>query len=93
MTNPDRNTISRLDELPNIGTTIAKKLQLIGVKRPKELMGKDPYELYDKLCMFLGKKVDPCIIDVFISGIYFMETGDSIPWWKFTNERKKHTAE
>jgi len=84
MTNPDRNTISRLDELPNIGTTIAKKLQL---------MGKDPYELYDKLCMFLGKKVDPCIIDVFISGIYFMETGDSIPWWKFTNERKKHTAE
>jgi len=56
-------------------------------------MGKDPYELYDKLCMFLGKKVDPCIIDVFISGIYFMETGDSIPWWKFTNERKKHTAE
>ncbi len=90
MKNPNRNTISRLDELPNIGKAIARKLHLIAIKHPKELIGKDPFELYSKLCISSGKRADPCVIDVFMSAIHFMGNGAPLPWWEFTDKRKKH---
>ncbi|NOX76165.1 MAG: mitomycin resistance protein [Gammaproteobacteria bacterium] len=89
MKNPDRETISRLEELPNIGKAAACDLQLVGIEHPKELLGKDAFELYEVLCSISGKRHDPCVIDVFMSAIYFMEGGDSLPWWSFTDERKK----
>ena len=90
MKNPDRETVSRLDELPNIGKAMADELQLIGIDHPKKLIGKEPFELYEVLCATSGKRHDPCVIDVFMSVIHFMEGGDSLPWWSFTDERKKH---
>ena len=92
MKNPDRETVSQLDALPNIGKAIAGDLQLIGIDHPGKLIGKDPFELYEALCSASGKRQDPCVIDVFMSVIHFMEGGDPLPWWKFTDNRKKHIA-
>ena len=89
MKNPDRKTVSRLDALPNIGKAMADKLQLIGIDHPKKLIGKEPFELYEELCKATGKRYDPCVIDVFMSVVHFMEGGDPLPWWAFTDERKK----
>ena len=89
---PDRKTLSRLQELPNVGKAIAKDLRLIGIDNPRKLIGKDPFELYDALSITSGKKHDPCVIDVFMSVVYFMEGGEPLPWWSFTDERKKHFA-
>jgi len=89
MKNPERETISRLDALPNIGEAMAYDLQLIGIDHPRKLIGKDPFELHEKLCTISGKSHDPCVIDVFMSVIHFMEGGDPLPWWSFTEERKK----
>ncbi len=89
MKNPDRSTVSRLDELPNIGKGIARDLQSIGVNHPQKLIGKDPFELYELLCAKSEKKLDPCIIDVFMSVIHFMEGGEPRDWWSFTEERKQ----
>jgi len=36
MKNPDRETVSRLDELPNIGKAMADDLYLIGIDHPKK---------------------------------------------------------
>ncbi len=90
MKNPDRDTVSRLNELPNIGKAMAGDLLLIGIDHPKKLIGKEPFELYEALCAISGKRHDPCVIDVFMSVIHFMEGGDPLPWWSFTDERKKH---
>lgn len=90
MKNPDRATVSLLVDLPNIGKAIANDLRLIGIDHPNKLIGKDPYNLYKKLCTVSGKLHDPCVIDVFISAVNFMEGGDPLPWWAFTNERKNH---
>ena len=90
MKDPDRKTVSQLDELPNIGKTIANDLHLIGIDHPKKLIGKEPFELYNKLCKKSGKRHDPCVIDVFMSVIHFMEGGEPRPWWSFTGKRKKH---
>ncbi|MBW2328952.1 MAG: helix-hairpin-helix domain-containing protein [Deltaproteobacteria bacterium] len=88
MKNPNRTTVLRLEELPNIGKAMAGDLRLIGINSPKELIRKNPFELYDKLCAKSGKRHDPCVIDVFMSVVRFMEGGDALPWWAFTEERK-----
>jgi hypothetical protein len=92
MKNPDRKTVSRLVELPNIGKAIENHLQLIGIDRPRKLIGKDPFSLYEKLCTISGKRHDPCVLDVFISAVHFMEGGDPLPWWSFTDERKENLS-
>ena len=49
MRNPDRETVSRLDALPNIGKAMAEDLQLIGIDHPKKLTGTKPLKLYKEL--------------------------------------------
>ena len=93
MKNPNRTTASHLEELPNIGKAMAGDLRLIGIDSPRELIGKNPFELYDKLCTKSGKRHDPCVIDIFMSVVRFMEGGDALPWWAFTAERKGMIAE
>jgi len=89
MKNPDRQTVTKLEELPNIGKAMAADLRLIGVDNPAKLIGKDPFELYEALNRVTGKKQDPCVIDVFMAAAHFMEGGEPLPWWSFTGERKK----
>ena len=89
MKNPDKKTVSRLVDLPNIGNTIANQLRLIGIDHPSKLIGKDPFNLYEELCTISGKRHDPCVLDVFMSAVHFMKGGDPLPWWSFTDERKK----
>ena len=90
MKTPNRQTVSRLEELPNIGEAMAGDLRLVGINHPQELIGKDPYKLYNELCRLTGKKHDPCVIDVFLSVVSYMEGGDAKPWWEFTEGRKTH---
>jgi hypothetical protein len=92
MKNPDRKTVSRLEELPNIGKAMADDLRLIGIAHPQQLIGKDPFKLYDALCKASGTRMDPCVIDAFMSVVHFMEGREPQPWWSFTKERKRHIA-
>ena len=92
MKNPDRQTVSLLTDLPNIGKKIASKLNLIGIQHPQDLINKDAYELYDKLTIITGEKHDPCVIDVFLSVVDFMNGSEAKPWWKYTDQRKSHLS-
>ena len=92
MKNPDRDKVSRLDALPNIGKAMAADLHLIGIRHPNKLIGMKPLQMYEALCTATGKKHDPCVIDVFMSAVHFMEGGEPLPWWSFTKERKKQIA-
>ena len=93
MKNPDRKTVQRLEELPNIGKSAAVDLRLIGIQRPQDLIGRNPYDLFDELRRVTGEEHDPCVLDVFLSVVDFMEGGDPAPWWKFSTERKRYFAE
>ena len=91
MKNPNRKTASRLEELPNIGRAMAADLRLIGIDHPADLIGKDPLEMYESLCRVSGRRFDPCVIDVFMAAVDFMNGGEPRPWWAFTEERKRLT--
>ena len=84
----DRATYLELTQLPNIGPTTAGDLRLLGIRSPAQLAGRDPYAMYDSLCRATGQRHDPCVIDVFISAVRFMEGAPARPWWRYTAERK-----
>ena len=84
-----RESTKTLTDLPNIGPAIAKDLQRIGIERPEQLVGSNPLELYARLCEKAGKRQDPCLLDVLMSIVHFMDGGDAQVWWAFTSERKR----
>lgn len=85
----DRNRLSRLEDLPNIGKASAQDLRLLGILTPSDLAGQDPFAMYARLCQMTGTRHDPCVIDVFMSVVSFMEGGEALPWWAFSEERKR----
>jgi hypothetical protein len=48
--------------------------------------------MHEALCTATGKKHDPCVIDALMSAVHFMEGDEPLPWWSFTQERKKQIA-
>lgn len=87
-----RNKIKNFQDIPNVGKAIEKDFVLLGINEPVELIGKDPYQMYSDLCNVSGKRHDPCVIDVFISAVRYMEGGPPKKWWEFTEERKKQLS-
>ncbi len=79
----------KLEDLPNIGKAMAGDFRLLGIAHPRQLVGRDPYRLYDELCAATGVRHDPCVIDTFISAVRFMEGAPPHPWWHYTAERKR----
>jgi hypothetical protein len=45
-----RSDIIDLEQIPNVGPSISANLRLIGISSPEDLLGKDPYTMYDDLC-------------------------------------------
>jgi hypothetical protein len=89
MKKPNRETVSKLTDLPSIGKAMAEDLRLIGINKPEDLIGKEPFTMFEMLCLKTGVRHDPCVIDSFMSIVHFMECGESIPWWLFSKERKR----
>ena len=79
---------SELQTIPNVGPSIEKDLQLLGIHKVTDLKGRKAMDLYDKLCSLTGERQDPCVLDVFLSAIHYAETGEKRTWWSFTPERK-----
>lgn len=84
-----RNTTVRLTDLPNVGPSMARDLERLGIRVPADLQGRDPFDLYEALCSASRVRQDPCVLDVFMSLTSFVRGGKARPWWEFTAERKR----
>jgi hypothetical protein len=80
---------AHLTQIPNIGRSIAEDLRSIGIRAPADLKGRDPLELYKRLCRRTGTRQDPCVLDTFMAAVDFMNGGRPRPWWEFTPARKR----
>jgi len=78
----------RLEDIPNVGPSIAADLRRIGVERPEQLKGQEPLALYERSCLAAGVRQDPCLLDVYTAAVRFMEGGPALPWWAFSALRK-----
>jgi len=78
-----------LEQLPNIGPSLAADLRLLGVTHPQALATLDPFALYKALCARTGRRQDPCVLDTFMAITDFMRGAPAAPWWAYTAERKR----
>lgn len=83
---------TKLEDIPNIGTSIAADLRAIGILNPQQLAGRDPFATYMELSGTMERRHDPCVLYVLMSAQHFLASGEAIPWWKFTEAGKKLLA-
>ena len=88
-----REAVRTLTDLPNVGKATAADLQRLGIHEPQDLTGRDAYALYSELCRLDGLRHDPCMLDVLLSLVDFMQGGAAQPWWTFTAARKRRWPE
>lgn len=79
----------RLEQLPNIGPSMAADLRALGIQHPRELAQRDALALYRALCTLTGKRQDPCVLDTFMAATDFMRGAAPAPWWAYTAQRKQ----
>ena len=78
-----------LEAIPNVGPAVAADLHQLGIQVPADLIGQDPYVLYQQLCAQTGMVHDLCLLDTFIAVTRFMAGEPALPWWRYTKERKR----
>jgi hypothetical protein len=79
--------------LRNIGPAMRADLALLGVRNVAHLATLDADRLYLKLQRLTGTRQDPCVWDTFAAAIHQARTGEALPWWHFTRERKRRQSE
>ncbi|MBE5316912.1 MAG: helix-hairpin-helix domain-containing protein [Xanthomonadales bacterium] len=84
-----RSRVAKFTDLPNIGPASAGDFELLGFTQPSQLVGADPWHLYQALCIASGTRQDPCVLDVLMSVTDFLGGAAPRPWWDYTEERKR----
>ncbi len=77
-------------QIPGVGDKIALYFSDIGIKSISDLTGKDPGDLYRKMCQQQGFSVDRCMLYVFRCAVYFAQTKNPDPeklkWWNWKDK-------
>lgn len=79
----------KFTDIPNVGPRVARDLVTLGYKTPSDLEGKNPFELYTRLCIKTKVRHDPCVLDTFMAVTDFMDGGIARDWWYYTQKRKQ----
>jgi hypothetical protein len=83
---------NELTEIPGVGKSIAADFARIGIKKISDLKGKDPEELYKKICAKQGCQVDRCVLYVCRSSVYFAENknpdSEKLKWWNWKDSKE-----
>ena len=58
-----REEMARLEDVPNVGPAVAADLRQLGIGVPGDLVGRDPYGMYEDLCRLTEQRHDPCLLD------------------------------
>lgn len=85
-------TAPRLEDIPNIGKSIASDLRSLGISTPAQLATRDPLATYLSLSDSMGRRHDPCVLYTLLAARHYLENGETIRWWKFTEQGKQLLA-
>ena len=75
-----------------MGPSIARTLQLVGIRRVADLKRKDPERLYQRLMRKEGKHVDRCVLYIFRCAVYYATARnpdpDKLLWWNWKDSAR-----
>ena len=86
---PGRGRHDELMALRNIGPAMRRDLALLRISSVAQLARSEPDALHRALERRTGSRQDPCVWDTPAAAIYQARTGEALPWWHFTPERKR----
>jgi hypothetical protein len=81
-----------LRKLPNIGPAMARMLTRLGIEEAEDLRGRDPGQLFDRLCEIDGRRHDPCVLDTLTAVVDYANGAPARPWWFYSRRRKARPA-
>jgi hypothetical protein len=81
------NRLRHLQQIPGVGKTIAEDLWMLGIRSVRDLKGKDPEILYERLCERQGTRIDRCMLYVLRCAVYYASFDRHNPvllkWWNW----------
>ena len=88
-----KNPPEYLHDLVSVGPATLKDFELLGITTLHQLAQQDPQELYERLCVLLGQKIDICCLDVFVAAIEQAKDpylpAEQRQWYYWSRLRKK----
>ena len=85
---PKLHSTGKLEDIPNIGKSIASDLRSLGILTPRQLATRDPLKTYLALSGPMGQRHDPCVLYTLLAAKHYLDRGKSVAWWKFTEQGK-----
>ena len=89
-----QQSIKQLQEIPGVGKSISEDLWELGIRRVADLKGKDPEKMYEKRCVQVGTRIDPCLLYVFRGAVYYASRARHDPellkWWNWKDRTLQH---
>ena len=74
-------------QIPGVGKSIAVDLWDLGMRRIADMRGQDAEDLYQRLCLLQGTKVDRCMLYVLRCAVYYASSEQHDPallkWWNW----------
>lgn len=84
-------TLKELQVIPGVGEKTAEDLWELGIRSVADLKGKEPEELYLRLCDSAGTKIDRCMLYVFRCAVYYASNEKYDPqllkWWNWKDKK------
>jgi hypothetical protein len=81
-----------LGDLRNVGPAMLRDFELLGIRNIAQLARRNADAMYKHLQRLTGRRQDPCAWDTFAAAVHQARTGEALPWWHFTRERKQRQA-
>lgn len=81
-------SVDELMQLRNIGKAMRQDFALLNIRTVKQLAKQNPDKLYKRIRSLTGTRHDPCVWDTYAAAIHQAKTGEALPWWHFTQQRK-----
>ena len=79
--------------MPAVGKSVAGDLWNLGFRKLDEIKTQDPNDLYERLCIFQGVRIDRCMLYTFKCINYYLNNEKPDPellkWWNWSDENLK----
>lgn len=92
MADDKQAALRELRMIPGVGKVVAEDLWSLGIRRVRDLAGRDPQGLYDELRCRAGGKLDRCMLYTMRCAVYYagnaVHDPEKLKWWNWKDDHE-----